>query len=87
MAQLAKNGELKKSDITIKFLDHELRQLIGEEPDLIILFQPYLDLQGYPPWHIRLSEMYWEPDNESVSYVVFLRALQKYSTCKVNVGR
>ncbi|ODQ47223.1 hypothetical protein PICMEDRAFT_15210 [Pichia membranifaciens NRRL Y-2026] len=87
MAQLAKNGELKKSDITIKFLDHELRQLIGEEPDLIILFQPYLDLQGYPPWHIRLSEMYWEPDNDSVSYVIFLRALQKYSTCKVNVGR
>ncbi|GAV27488.1 hypothetical protein PMKS-000956 [Pichia membranifaciens] len=87
MAQLAKNGELKKSDITIKFLDHELRQLIGEEPDLIILFQPYLDLQGYPPWHIRLSEMYWEPDNDSVSYVIFLRALQKYATCKVNVGR
>lgn len=87
MAQLAKNGELKKSDITIKFLDHELRQLVGEEPDLIILFQPYLDLQGYPPWHIRLTEMYWEPDNDNVSYVVFLRALQKYSTCKVNVGR
>jgi dehydrodolichyl diphosphate syntase complex subunit NUS1 len=87
MAQLTKSGELKKSDITIKFLDHELKQLIGEEPDLIILFQPYLDLQGYPPWHIRLTEMYWEPDNDSVSYVVFLRALQKYSTCKVNIGR
>lgn len=87
MAQLSKSGELKKSDITLKFLDHELKQLIGDEPDLIILFQPYLDLQGYPPWHIRLSEMYWEPDNETVSYIVFLRALQKYSTCKVNVGR
>lgn len=87
MAQLTKSGELKKSDITIKFLDHELKQLIGEEPDLIILFQPYLDLQGFPPWHIRLSEMYWEPDNDTVSYIVFLRALQKYSTCKVNIGR
>ncbi|KAG0684261.1 hypothetical protein C6P42_004031 [Pichia californica] len=87
MAQLTKNGELKRSDITIKFLDHELRQLVGEEPDLIIIFQPYLDLQGYPPWQIRLSEMYWEPDNDTVSYVVFLRALQKYSTCKVNIGR
>ena len=87
MAQMTKNGELKKSDISISFLNHELKQLVGEEPDLIILFLPYLDLQGYPPWHIRLSEMYWEPDNEQVSYVVFLRALQKYSTCKVNVGR
>lgn len=87
MAQLSKNGELKKSDITIKFLDHELKQLVGEEPDLIIMFQPYLDLQGFPPWHMRLSEMYWEPDNDIVSYFVFLRALQKYSTCKVNIGR
>lgn len=87
MALLTKNGELKKSDITIKFIDRELKQLVGDEPDLIIMFSPYLDLQGYPPWHIRLSEMYWEPDNEIVSYIVFLRALQKYSTCKVNIGR
>lgn len=87
MAQLAKDGELKKSDVTVNFLDRELKQLIGEEPDLIILFQPYLDLQGYPPWHIRLSEMYWEPDNDNVSYVVFLRALQKFSTCKSNMGK
>ncbi|AWU77831.1 uncharacterized protein C5L36_0D05570 [Pichia kudriavzevii] len=87
MAQMVKAGELDKRHVKMKFLDHELKQLIGEEPDLIILFQPYLDLQGYPPWHIRLSEMYWEPDNENVSYIVFLRALQKFSTCKVNVGK
>ncbi|TID15044.1 hypothetical protein CANINC_004715 [Pichia inconspicua] len=87
MALMTKNGELKQSDITIKFIDRELKQLVGEEPDLIVMFTPYLDLQGFPPWHIRLSEMYWEPDNETVSYIVFLRALQKYSTCKVNIGR
>lgn len=87
MALMTKNGELKRSDITIKFIDRELKQLVGEEPDLIVMFTPYLDLQGFPPWHIRLSEMYWEPDNEAVSYIVFLRALQKYSTCKVNIGR
>lgn len=87
MAQMVKSGDMKKSDVTINFIDHELKQLVGEEPDLIVMFQPYLDLQGYPPWHIRLSEMYWEPENDQVSYVVFLRALQKYSTCKVNIGR
>ncbi|ODV86420.1 hypothetical protein CANARDRAFT_180996, partial [[Candida] arabinofermentans NRRL YB-2248] len=87
MSDLSKNNELSEKDIKLKFIDQELQQLVGKEPDLIVLFQPFLNLQGYPPWHTRLSEMYWEPDNEDVTYAVFLRALQKYSTCKVNVGR
>lgn len=87
MAELAKKGALQPADITVKFMDQELSQLVGKEPDLVILFQPYLNLQGYPPWQIRLSELYWEPDNDSTCYAVFLRALQKYSTCKINVGK
>ncbi|KAH3671903.1 hypothetical protein OGAPHI_000089 [Ogataea philodendri] len=87
MSHLSKTHELSEKDINLKFIDQELQQLVGHEPDLIVMFQPYLNLQGYPPWHTRLSEMYWEPDNEEVTYAVFLRALQKYSTCKVNVGR
>lgn len=87
LGELCQRGELKVEDITIDFIDKELKELVGDEPDLIVSFQPSLDLNGFPPWHIRLSEMYWEPDNERVSYAVFLRALQKYSTSKVNVGR
>jgi len=87
MADLAKKGDLKAHNITLKFVDQELQQLVGKEPDLVIVFQPFLNLQGYPPWQIRLSELYWEPDNDSTCYAVFLRALQKYSTCKINVGR
>ncbi|ODV93830.1 hypothetical protein PACTADRAFT_51580 [Pachysolen tannophilus NRRL Y-2460] len=87
MADMAKNDEIKVEDIKIGFVDDELRELVGEEPDLLILFQPYIDLQGYPPWHIRLTEIYWEDDNDQVAYSVFYRALMKYSTCKVNVGK
>lgn len=87
MADLAKKGDLKSKDITMRFMDQELQQLVGKEPDLVVLFQPFLNLQGYPPWQIRLSELYWEPDNDGTNYFVFLRALQKYSTCKINVGR
>lgn len=87
MSELNMKKELKTKDVTLKFVNHELEHLVGKESDLIILFQPYLNLQGYPPWHIRLSEMYWEPDNDDVSYAVYLRALQKFSTCKVNVGK
>lgn len=87
LGELCHRGELEADDITIDFIDKELKELVGDEPDLIVSFQPSLDLNGFPPWHIRLSEMYWEPDNERVSYAVFLRALQKYSTSKVNIGR
>jgi undecaprenyl pyrophosphate synthase len=27
------------------------------EPDLLILFSPRVDLQGFPPWQIRLTEI------------------------------
>ncbi|ODV63933.1 ditrans,polycis-polyprenyl diphosphate synthase [Ascoidea rubescens DSM 1968] len=87
MADLAVKNELVVDDVTIDLVDKQLTNLVGVEPDLIILFSPNLDLQSYPPWHIRLSEIYWEPDNDEVNYSVFLRALQKYSTCKVNVGK
>lgn len=87
MAELASKGEISHKDVTVSLIDKELTALIGLEPDLLILFTPTLDLQGYPPWHIRLSEFYWEPDNEDVTYAIFLRALQKYSTCKINIGK
>lgn len=87
MSELAVNKELSIQDITIDLIDEELIELVGVEPDLVISYGPSLDLQDYPPWHIRLSEIYWEHDNRDVNYAVFIRALQKYSNCKVNVGK
>lgn len=87
MSELALNLELSVKDITTELIDEELNTLVGLEPDLLLSFGPSLDLQDYPPWHIRLSEIYWEPDNMYVDYAVFLRALQKFSSCKVNLGK
>lgn len=87
MCELAVNKELSIKDITIDLIDEELIELVGVEPDLLICFGPSLDLQDYPPWHIRLSEIFWEIDNQDVNYSIFIRALQKYSNCKVNVGK
>lgn len=87
MSELAVNKELNINDISVDLIDEELVELVGCEPDLLVSFGPALDLQDYPPWHIRLSEIYWEPDNMNVNYAVFIRALQKFSNCKVNVGK
>lgn len=87
MAELCVKGELKLSEVTMGLVDSELTQLVGHEPDLLLYFGPSLDLQGYPPWHIRLTEFYWEEDNDEVTYSVFIRGLNKYSSCKINVGK
>ncbi|AET41355.1 ditrans,polycis-polyprenyl diphosphate synthase Ecym_8059 [Eremothecium cymbalariae DBVPG len=87
MADLCKAGDLRLEDITMKLVDTELTQLVGAEPDLLVYFGPHLDLQGYPPWQIRLTEFYWEEDNDEVMYSVFIRGLIHYSTCKVNLGK
>lgn len=87
ISELTVNKELLVDDITVKLIDEELSELVGPEPDLLICFGPVLDLQDYPPWHMRLSEMYWENDNNSVNYAVFIRALQRFSRSKFNVGK
>ncbi|SCU92791.1 LANO_0E02124g1_1 [Lachancea nothofagi CBS 11611] len=87
MAELCAHDEMKLSDITMKLIDSELTQLVGHEPDLLLYFGPSLDLQGFPPWHIRLTEFYWERDNDQVTYSVFIRGLKKYASCKMNVGK
>lgn len=87
ISELAINKELLIKDINIDLINEELIELVGNEPDLLIIFNPNLDLQDYPPWHIRLTEIYWEPDNKEVTYGVFLKALQNYAKSKVNVGK
>ncbi|RCK64330.1 Dehydrodolichyl diphosphate synthase complex subunit NUS1 [Candida viswanathii] len=87
MSELAANHELLVKDITIDLIDEELRELVGPEPDLLISFAPSLNLEDYPPWQIRLSEIYWEPDNKDVNYAVFLRGLQQFSNCKIKIGK
>ena len=66
------------------------------EPDLVIVFGPIVKLEGYPPWQIRLSEIYCVGDSGGdvsgsgstrVEYQAFLRALWKYAGAKFNFGR
>ena len=69
------------------------------EPDLLILFSPRVDLQGFPPWQIRLTEILYSlsqlssvnhshlPDNTNFGYSVFIRALQMYDRAEMRLGR
>ncbi|PYI07434.1 nuclear undecaprenyl pyrophosphate synthase [Aspergillus sclerotiicarbonarius CBS 121057] len=69
--------------------------LVKPEPDLLLVFGPFLKLDGYPPWHIRLTEMFCTGGrssgitncDEAVEYHGFLRGLWHYAGAQMRFGR
>lgn len=70
---------------------------IKPEPDLLIIFGPIVKLDGYPPWQIRLTEIFCTGDKTSsiaagreevaVEYQAFLRGLWRYARASFRFGR
>ncbi|KAJ5248633.1 hypothetical protein N7468_000084 [Penicillium chermesinum] len=68
---------------------------IKPEPDLLLIFGSFLKLDGYPPWQIRLTEMYctgdrshgMNGDGEAVEYQGFMRGLWHYAGAQMRFGR
>lgn len=84
---MSQKRKLSPSDITQDLIDTELTESIMGEPDLLVLFSSHLDLQGYPPWQIRLTEIFHVPDSPGVGYQTFLRALHSYAKAHMKLGR
>lgn len=66
------------------------------EPDLLIIFGPVVKLDGYPPWQIRLTEIFCVGDSGGdvsgrsatrVEYQGFLRGLWMYAGAEMRFGR
>jgi dehydrodolichyl diphosphate syntase complex subunit NUS1 len=75
--------------------DSALTVSVKPEPDLLLVFKPFLKLDGYPPWHIRLTEMYCTGSKtnsmtgygEAVEYQGFIRGLWHYAGAQMRFGR
>jgi dehydrodolichyl diphosphate syntase complex subunit NUS1 len=87
LAEMSQRGKLSPRDISTELIDAELSEGIMAEPDLLLTFGPYLELSGYPPWQIRLTEIFCLQDNERVGYEVFLKALQHYGRAQMRHGK
>jgi len=61
--------DLVHANLTGTFIPHSvlpqalilLTEMLMTEPDLLILFSPRVDFQGFPPWQIRLTEILYFP--------------------------
>jgi len=103
LVKITKNlSENKKSSDVEKMTIEDMNTLILEnsgesvktererDPDLIIIFGGYYDffrLYGYPPWQIRLSEIYPIPGKPKITYYGFINGLIRYSRCQQRVGK
>jgi len=87
LAEMSQRSKLSPNDISVELVDAELSESVMEEPDLLVLFGPTLELSGYPPWQVRLTEIFHVQDNHGVGYQVFLRALYNYANAQMRFGR
>lgn len=65
------------------------------EPDLLMILGPHIELEGYPPWHIRSTEMYCTGERASrfywnkigINYLQFFDGLRLYGVAEKRNGR
>ncbi|KAF9092811.1 hypothetical protein BGX27_001722 [Mortierella sp. AM989] len=87
LGDAALQKDIQSQDITVKFLDRQLSVELSE-PELLIVFKDDLDLSSYPPWHIRLTEIFHHPDQYIIpQYTMFLQALHRYAKCEQRFGK
>lgn len=87
LTEMSQRSKLAPSDISPDLVDAEISESVMGEPDLLVLFSPSIELSGYPPWQIRLTEIFHVQDNQGVGYQVFLRALYSYANAQMRFGR
>lgn len=111
LAEMSQNGKISSQDITPELVDAEITEItmhpsqsavdeddpvsVKPEPDLLLVFGPFLRLDGYPPWHLRLTEMYCTGDTsngltgngEAVEYQGFIRGLWHFAGAQMRFGR
>lgn len=84
---MSQRKKLSANDISEELVDAEITESVMGEPELLILFGPHVELQGYPPWQVRLTEIFHVEDSSGVGYQVFLRALRSYAKAQMRFGR
>ncbi|KAI9731874.1 MAG: hypothetical protein M1834_004325 [Cirrosporium novae-zelandiae] len=57
LTEMSQKQKLSPSDISSELVDTEVSESVMGEPDLLLLFGSIIQLQGYPPWQVRLAEI------------------------------
>lgn len=75
--QIRKLVKLKPEEIDYDLVNERLGW--SSDPELLISFGTPLKLYGFPPWPLRLTEIFHIPTHRSIPQEVFVDSLKKYS--------
>ncbi|KAI9760730.1 MAG: hypothetical protein M4579_001468 [Chaenotheca gracillima] len=87
LTEMSQRGKISPSDINLPLVDAELTENVMDEPDLLILFDGNVQLRSFPPWQLRLTEIFHVQDSQGVGYQVFLRGLYSFAKAQMRFGR
>ncbi|CAO3597723.1 unnamed protein product [Absidia cylindrospora] len=84
------NNQEKVSSININLVDEFMNETMSD-PDLMVVYDGlphhYISLDGYPPWHIRLTEFINSTSHHRLDYMLFSSCLYRYAKVEQRLGR
>lgn len=92
LVEMSQKGKISPRDVGLELIDAELEESFSAGgPDLLMLFGDRVVLQGYPPWQLRLTEIYCAGEGSGngggVDYVTWLRGLYRFAKAEMRFGR
>ncbi|KTW26573.1 ditrans,polycis-polyprenyl diphosphate synthase [Pneumocystis jirovecii RU7] len=87
LCELSQSDKFSIKDISIELVDAGMNTSLLSEPQLLMAFTPTCTLQGFPPWQIRFTEIFFVQSEDSVDYHVFMKGLQLYANAEMRWGK
>lgn len=87
VCNLVKENKLSPDLINVDYINKFMRDPFHPDPELLILSGDRICLEGFPPWQLRLTEIFHIGGNQDVCYNTFLHALHRYANCEMRFGR
>lgn len=78
-------NRMKVEDINVDFMDRKMTATLTE-PSLAIAFGGLHCSLGYPPWHLRVTEIHFLPTIRKLVYQDLYAVFQKYALCQQRLG-
>ncbi|CEG79800.1 hypothetical protein RMATCC62417_14222 [Rhizopus microsporus] len=83
--------QINVNDVHIGLIDKHMHEDSFSDSDLMIVYNGlphhYLSLDGYSPWHIKLTEFINFSHHHSLNYTLFSKALYRFSKVEQRFGR
>ncbi|KAH8552293.1 Decaprenyl diphosphate synthase-like protein [Umbelopsis sp. PMI_123] len=87
---VTEGSRFTSDDINVQLVDKWMLESMTEPELAIICYgtaHDYIELSGFFPWHMRLTEFINIPSYKSISYPLFMKVMYDYSKVEQRFGR